>query len=133
MGFVQKAINRDEPYGKVYAGSGEQSALDKECAFYQNGLYFDTKGNLLADHPHNAERIKMLEALTATPRLTQQEGKPNGNPDVIRQLGTMSDEDIYHAAVSLVGFLTDQGKSCDYEPVETDRDANVDFIVKYTA
>lgn len=132
MDFVQKSINRNQPYTKVYHGSGETSPEDRACHFYQNNLYFDASGNLLEEHPYNAEQIAKLVSLGGRPEKVEAPApESTKNPEVAAQLAQCSNQEVFEAAVNLTHVLAERGEAVTFEPQEDDRDGNIDFILDH--
>lgn len=133
MDFVQKGINKDQPYSKVYHGSGDVSKEDRACHWYQNNLYFDANGNLLEDHPYNAEQIAKLVALGGRPEPGTESApaKATKNPEVAARLAACDNEQIFEAANNLVAALEDRGEPSEFIPEIDKRDASIDFILDH--
>lgn len=133
--MLQQKLNRDEPYGPVFAGTGETSDVDKVCKFYQHGLYFDALGNLLEDHPYNAKKVGLIKKLGMNPDKPAEEiitpAAVAANPETVAQLDAMSDAKLYDMAVKLVAINAENGTDDDYEPLPEERDSNMRFIAKY--
>lgn len=137
MSLLQKKLRSDLPYGKVFQGSGEQNPADRDVKFYQHGLYFDAKGDLAVDSPHNAAKIALFKKLGSNPeepeQQVQKEEKPVVNPEVIAALGSYDDDKIYQVAMNLVKVKTEQSEEYgEYVPSVDKREDNIDFIAQYT-
>jgi hypothetical protein len=136
---LQQTLNRDLPFATCFAGSGEQSAIDKECAYQQHGLYFGHDGKLLVNSPYNREKIELFKKLGMNPeepKLIEAPPEPDRvplNPEVIAQLESKTDAELYDMAMQLTRILAQKKEPNDYEPTEADRDENMRFIAKYTA
>lgn len=138
MALLQKKLRFDLPYGNVYQGAGDIAPAERVLKYYQHGLYFDAKGDLLEDHPHNAEKIALLKAIDVdpdrAPALVQEPAQPTINPQVVEALADMSDEEVQGIAVNLTVKLAERGVDFgDFAPTVDDRDANVHFIAQYTS
>lgn len=137
MSLLQKKLREDLPYGRVFQGDGVQDPKDVGVKFYQHGLYFDAKGDLAEDSPHNAEKIALFKKLGENPMEpkpeAQKKEKAIVNPEVIAQLAPMTDDEIYSIAVNLTKALAEKGKDYrEYVPSVEARDDNIDFIAEFT-
>lgn len=129
--LYSETLNKQQPFGTVYHGSGEVADVDKACRFMQNGLYYDANGKMLDDHPHNAQRLELLRALKVKPEALPEPPKRSGNPDTVAKIAEMDDETVYQTACNLKRHLQEQETVDDFEPTEDNRMANEDFILKY--
>lgn len=133
--MLQMKLNHDEPFGPVFAGTGETSEIDKVCKFFQHGLYFDAKGNLLEDHPYNKQKVDLIKRLGKNPDKPAEEittpAMVQANPETIAQLEAMPDDKLFRMAMNLVDINAENGVVDEYEPKESERDGNMRFIAKY--
>jgi hypothetical protein len=137
MALLQKKLREDLPYGRVFQGTGEQDRNDVGVRFYQHGLYFDAKGDLAIDSPHNAEKIALFKKLGENPmekkEALQKDARPTVNPEIIAQLAPMDDDEIYAIAVNLTKVLVEKEKPFgEYVPSVDARDQNIEFIAEFT-
>lgn len=134
MGMLQTKLRRDLPFGKIFHGAEHVHPDVAKCAYYQHGLYFDNRGNLLEDSPLNAQKVALIKSLTRNPE--EPEGEVLGpervpaNPEVIAELESKNDDELQAMAVRLKGMLIEQGDTVEFDPEdeEATRDDWVNFI-----
>ena len=135
--MLQMKLDRSLPFGPVFHGAGETNADDKECRFYQHGLYFGAKDELLIDHPYNKQKVDTIRKLgginpdkPAEEVVTQPQVL--ANPEVVAALDAKTDAELFAMATKLVSINAENGVLDEFEPQESDRDGNLRFIAKYT-
>lgn len=137
MSLLQMQLNKDLKYGQVFQGTGDQDPRDREVRYYQHGLYFRADGSLAKDSPLNAEKIKLIESLggnEAEPVApVQVPDRAPVNPEVVAKLADKTDEEVQAIAERMVEALTVSNTEFDYEPVVTEREANIRFIAQYAS
>jgi hypothetical protein len=138
MSMLQIKLNRELPFGTTYHGSGVQSVEDAECRYYQHGLYFNAKDELLVNNPRNTAKISEINALMGRNKdepviavVTPQ--REPVNPETVAFLEGLSDAEIYEMALRLLTINAEKKIEDAYEPQESDRDENIRFIAKYAS
>lgn len=113
------AFNKHEPFGRTYHGEGKPRKIDLECAFLQNGLYYDPNFKLV-DCDHNRS---ILDARSpATAKSAPKESEP------VPDLSGESDEVVFRMALNLYNKLTRRGDAPDFEPSVEAREDNLRFL-----
>ena len=107
-------LDKSKPFGTTF---GEDSAND--MAFFQDGLWFNARGECNEKLPANAEVLAKrpqpaAKPPAAIPKTSALDGKP--------------DTELYKMAVDLKGLLEESGEAVSYEPVIQNRQGNIDFI-----
>lgn len=110
-----------KPFGRVFHGEGKPRKADLECAYFQDGLYFNQDG-LLVRNDHNESVIRSRTKAEAPPPVEHRSAA------VTDKLLGESDEVVFKTAIALTRKLAKEGKPVEYEPELANRDDNIRFI-----
>lgn len=123
-GLEGPAFNPSQPYGRTFHGEGKPRKSDLECAFFQNGLYYNSDQKLV-DNDHNRS---MLETKTAPSTAAAEEESASPIPN----LSGESDENVFRMALNLFTKLSRHGETPDYEPSVDAREDNIAFLARHS-
>lgn len=123
-GLDGPAFNASEPFGRVFHGEGKPRKSDLDCAFFQNGLYYDAD-HALVNNDHNKS---ILQARHPEPKAEVTVEAPTPIPD----LSGESDDAVFRMALNLYNKLTRKGETPDYEPSVEAREENITFLASHS-
>lgn len=126
-GLEGPAFNPSEPFGRVFHGEGKPRKSDLECAFFQNGLYYDSD-HLLVNNDHNRDILQARNPSVATKAVMIEDEPPSAVPD----LSGETDDVVFRMALNLYNKLTRRGDAPDYEPSVEAREENIAFLASHS-
>lgn len=123
-GLEGPEFNTSEPFGRVFHGEGKPRKSDLECAFFQNGLYYDASHNLV-NNDHNQS---ILQARAPEPKAPE----PVEDRTPIPDLSGESDDAVFRMALNLYNKLARKGETPDFEPSVEAREENITFLASHS-
>lgn len=124
-GLNGPAFNASEPFGRVFHGEGKPRKSDLECAYFQNGLYYNSS-QMLVDNDHNQTILQSRNPVTTQPASVEQQAQP------IPDLSGETDEIIFRMALNLYSKLARKGETPDFEPSVEAREENLNFLASHS-